>query len=39
VIIGPAKESVYKPNALAAAFYERLGARYTADLVWMTLDI
>ena len=31
--------SVYKPNALAAVFYERLGARYTSDLVWMALDI
>ena len=32
--------SVYRPNARAAAFYERLGARYTAsDLCWMALDI
>jgi ribosomal protein S18 acetylase RimI-like enzyme len=31
--------SVYKPNALASAFYERLGARYTSDLLWMALDI
>jgi ribosomal protein S18 acetylase RimI-like enzyme len=32
--------SVYKPNALASAFYERLGARYAAaDLVWMALDL
>jgi hypothetical protein len=33
------RDSRYKANALAAAFYERLGARYVADLVWMTLDI
>jgi ribosomal protein S18 acetylase RimI-like enzyme len=31
--------SVYKPNVLAAAFYERLGARYASDLLWMSLDI
>ena len=31
--------SVYKPNALASAFYERLGAKYTSDLIWMALDI
>jgi GNAT superfamily N-acetyltransferase len=32
--------SVYKPNTLAGAFYERLGARYTAaDLLWMALDL
>jgi hypothetical protein len=32
--------SVYKPNALARAFYERLGARCAAaDLVWMALDL
>lgn len=32
--------SVYKPNALASAFYERFGARQAAtDLVWMALDL
>jgi ribosomal protein S18 acetylase RimI-like enzyme len=32
--------SVYKPNAQARAFYERLGARYAGtDLVWMALDL
>ena len=31
--------SVYKPNALASAFYERLGASDTTDLVWMALDL
>jgi ribosomal protein S18 acetylase RimI-like enzyme len=32
--------SVYKPNALAHAFYGRLGARCTAaDLDWMALDL
>ena len=32
--------SVYKPNTLASAFYERLGARYSAtDLNWMSLDL
>ena len=31
--------SVYTPNALASAFYERLGARQTGtDLVWMVID-
>lgn len=32
--------SVYKPNTLASAFYERVGARYAAtDLIWMSLDL
>jgi ribosomal protein S18 acetylase RimI-like enzyme len=31
--------SVYKPNEMAARFYERLGARYIEDLHWMALDI
>ncbi len=31
--------SVYKPNELAARFYEKLGARYITGLHWMVLDI
>jgi GNAT superfamily N-acetyltransferase len=31
--------SVYKPNELAAHFYEQLGARYVTGLHWMALDI
>lgn len=30
--------AVYKPNKLAAAFYERLGAHYLRDLDFMILD-
>jgi ribosomal protein S18 acetylase RimI-like enzyme len=31
--------TVYAPNALAAAFYERLGARYASDLKLMYLRV
>ena len=31
--------SVYKPNELAARFYEQCGARYITGLHWMVLDI
>ena len=30
--------AVYKPNKLAAAFYERLGAHYLRDLDFMIID-
>ena len=30
--------SVYTPNETALAFYQRIGARYTRDLVFMRLD-
>jgi ribosomal protein S18 acetylase RimI-like enzyme len=30
--------TVYKPNRLAAGFYERLGARYLRDLDFMIID-
>jgi ribosomal protein S18 acetylase RimI-like enzyme len=31
--------AVYKPNRLAAGFYERLGARYLRDLDFMTIEV
>jgi hypothetical protein len=31
--------AVYKPNRLAAGFYERLGARNLRDLDFMTIDV
>ncbi len=31
--------AVFKPNKLAARFYQRLGAQYIKDLDWMTLPI
>jgi ribosomal protein S18 acetylase RimI-like enzyme len=30
--------AVYRPNRLAAGFYERLGARYVGELDFMTVD-
>jgi ribosomal protein S18 acetylase RimI-like enzyme len=31
--------SVYKPNVIGRRFYDGLGAKATADLDWMTLDV
>lgn len=31
--------AVYEPNKLAINFYERLGARFTKDLLFMRLDV
>jgi ribosomal protein S18 acetylase RimI-like enzyme len=31
--------SVYKPNALARQFYDKLGGKETADLDWMVLKV
>jgi len=31
--------SVYKPNALALRFYEKLGARYVEGLHFMSLPV
>jgi len=31
--------AVYKPNRLAAGFYERLGARYLRDLDFMMIEV
>ncbi len=31
--------SVYKPNKLARAFYDKLGGQETAELDWMTLKL